>query len=155
MSESFQSALEKVNYGKYIDAVQDELKRILAEVGPGRTPDQVEETQVRLQTLIRKLSRELAKDVGLFGDHVMVFMTANAIITTAWVSFTLRRETSDLSKAPEDRLALIEVLDALGLALGKVVDSATNYADRYPGPSKAGEAGPASEAQDTAAGSGS
>ena len=145
MSESFQRALEKLNYGKYVDAIQDELRGILSEVGPGRTPAQVEETQTRLQAVIRKLSKDLAKDVGLFGDHVMVFMTATAIITTAWVSFTLRRETSDLSKSPEDRLAMMEVLDALGLAFGKVVESATNYADRYPGRPRAGESSTSTE----------
>jgi hypothetical protein len=139
LSESFQRALEKVNYGKYIDAIQDELRRTLGEVGPARTPAQVEETQTRLQALIRKLSRDLAKDVGLFGDHIMVLMTATAIITTAWVSFTLRRETSDLSKSPEDRLAMIEVLDALDLAFGKVIESASNYADSYPGRPKAND----------------
>ena len=133
MSESFQAALEKVNYSKYIDSIQDELKRTLADVGPGRTPGQVEATQTLLQNLIRKLSRDLAKEVGLLGNHVMVFMTANAIISTAWVAFTLRRETSDLSRAPEDRLEMIEMLDALELALGRVIESATNYADRYTG----------------------
>ena len=139
MSESFQRALEKVNYAKYIDAIQDELRSILSEVGPGRTPAQVEETQTRLQAVIRKLSKDLAKEAGLFGDHVVVFMTATAIITTAWVSFSLRRETSDLSRSPEDRLAMIEVLDALDLAFGKVIESAESYADRYPGRPKAGD----------------
>ncbi len=138
MSESFQSALEKVNYGKYIDAIQEELQRTLSDVGPGKTPQQVEQTQERLQALMRRLSRDLAKDIGLFGDHVMVFMAATSIITTAWVAFTLRRETSDLSKAPEDRLEMIEVLDALNLALGRVIDSASSYADGYPARTRTG-----------------
>ncbi len=132
MSQSFQGALERVNYAKYIDPIQSELKVILADVGPGRTPEQVEATQERLQALIRRLSKDLAKEVGFFGNHVMVFMTATAIISTAWISFTLRREASDLAKSPEDRLATIEILDALDGALGRVIDAASNYADTAP-----------------------
>ncbi len=133
MSESFESALEKVDYGKYINQIQDELKRTMAELGPGKKPEEVEAIQERLQALIRKQARELSKEVGLLGNHVMVFMMATSIIATAWVSFTLRREASDLGKAPEDRLATIEMLDALDLALAKVVHAASSYADRYPG----------------------
>ncbi len=133
MSESFESALEKVDYGRYISQIQDELGKVTGEVGPGKKPEEVEAIQERLQALIRKQARELSKEVGLLGNHVMVFMMATSIIATAWVSFTLRRETSDLAKAPEDRLATIEMLDALDLALAKVVHAASNYADRYPG----------------------
>jgi hypothetical protein len=138
MSESFQSALEKVNYGKYIDQIQEELKMIIAQVGPGKNSKEVEATQERLQALIRTQSKELAKEVGFRGDHVTIFMTATAIIATAWVSFALRRETSDMSKSPEDRLANIEMFDALELALGKVIQAASGYADRYPGTPAAG-----------------
>ncbi len=151
MSESFRAALEKVNYGKYISQIQEELKKILADVGPGRTPEQVEATQERLQALIRKQSKELARDVGLFGDHVMVFMTATSIISTAWVSYALRRETSDISKSPEDRLAMTEVFDSLQLALGKVIEASSAYADRAPVAAKGGTGGNA-EAGNSAAG---
>ena len=145
MSESFRGALEKVNYARYINQIQDELGRILAEVGPGRTPQQVEATQERLQALIRKQSKDLAKEVGFLGNHVMVFMTATAIISTAWVAFTLRRETSDMTKAPEDRLSVMEVYDALQLALGKVIDGASQYADRFPSQDKGADSKPDSE----------
>ncbi len=147
MSESFPAALGKVNYGKYLSQVQEELKKALAEVGPGRTPQQVEAIQVRLQELFRKQSKDLAKDVGLFGDHVMVFMTATAIVSTAWVAFALRRETSDISKSPEDRFAMTEVLDSLQLALGKVVEESMNFADRYSEQVKSGASGPQAEHQ--------
>jgi len=129
MSESFSSAVEKVNYGKYIDEIQEELKKSLALVGGGKTPQEVEQTQFRLCELIRKQAKELAKEVGFSGNHVLVFMTSAAIITTAWVSYTLRRETSDIAKSPEDRLTLTEMLDSMDLALQKVIESAENYAD--------------------------
>jgi len=145
MSESFRTALEKVNYAKYINQIQDELENTLAEVGPGRTPQQVEATQERLQALIRRQTKDLAKEVGFLGNHVMIFMTATAIISTAWVAFTLRRETSDMTKAPEDRLSTIEVYDALQLALGKVIEGASQYADRFPAQDKGTESKPDSE----------
>ncbi len=132
MSESFPAALGKVNYEKYLSQIQDELRKALAEAGPGRTPEQVEAVQERLQALFRRQSRELARDAGLFGDHVMVFMTATAVVSTAWVAFALRRQTSDISKSPEDRLAMTEVLDSLQLALGRVIEESMKYADRYP-----------------------
>jgi hypothetical protein len=131
MSESFQSALEKVNFGKYIDQIQDELRRAISEVGPGKTPGEVEAIQSRLQTLIRRQSKDLAKEVGFAGNQSILFMLTTSIISTAWVSFALRRETLDLAKSPEDRLATLEMFDALDLALGNVVRAGSNYADQY------------------------
>lgn len=129
MSESFPAAVGRAKYGKYIDEIQEELSKILSEVGPGRTPQEVETTQMRLQALVRKQAKELAKEVGFSGSHVLVFMTATAIISTAWISFALRRETSDLSKSPEDRLALLEMLDSMNLALERVIEASTRHAD--------------------------
>ena len=129
MSASFSSAVEKVNYGKYIDELQEELKKSLSLVGPGKTPQEAEQTQFRLCELIRKQAKDLAKEAGFSGNHVLVFMTAASIITTAWVSFTLRRETSDLAKSPEDRLTLMEMLDSMDLALQKVIEAAERHAD--------------------------
>lgn len=131
LSETFQSALGKVDLGKYIDQVQDELKRAVADIGPGRTPGEVEAIQARLQDLIRRQATDLAKEVGFLGNQAMVFMLSNSIISTAWVSFTLRRETSDLSKSPEDRLALIEMFDALANSLADVIHEGSNHADVY------------------------
>jgi hypothetical protein len=138
MSESFQAVLEKVNYGKYIDQIQEELKQAIADIGPGKTPGEIERIQERLQVLIRKQSKDLAKEVGFAGNQAIVFMIATSIISTAWVSFALRRETSDLTKSPEDRLATIEMFDALGIALGSVIRAASNYADTYPTQARGG-----------------
>jgi hypothetical protein len=129
MSESFPAAVGRASYGKYIDEIQEELRKILSEVGPGRTAQEVEATQTRLQELFRKQSKELAKEIGIRGNHVLVFMTTSAIIATAWVSFALRRETSDLSKSPEDRLALLEMLESLNLALQRVTEASMKHAD--------------------------
>jgi hypothetical protein len=145
MSESFETILSKVNYGKYIDEIQSELEKAVAEAGPARTPKDVERIQERLQAVIRRQSLQLAREAGFRGNHVMVFMTATSILATAWVSFALRRETLDLTKSPEDRLGTIEMLGALDLALGRVIEAAGDYADRYQ-PSPAG--GPGAEKKD-------
>lgn len=145
VSESFQSALRKVDYGKYIDQIQNELKRAMVDIGPGRTPGEVEATQVRLQDCIRRQSMELAREVGFLGDRVMVFMLANSILSTAWVAFALRRETSDLKKSPEDRLALLEMFDALANALAEVVQEGSNYGDRYGAPDEGAQEGAAAK----------
>lgn len=126
---SFRAAVEKINLGRYIDQIQEELKSAFAEVGPGKTPNEVESIQQRLQELMRKQSADLAKELGVSGNHVLVFMTATAILSTAWISFALKKETSDLSKSPEDRLEMMEMFDALGLALGNVITKAGNHAD--------------------------
>ena len=131
MSESFQSALGRVDLGKYIDQIQQELRRATADIGPGRTTGEVEAIQSRIQELIRKQSMELAREVGFRGDQAMVLMLSNSIISTAWVSFTLRQETSDLAKSPEDRLAVLEMFDALANTLADVILEGSNYADSY------------------------
>ena len=134
MSESFQAALAKVDLGKYIDQVQNELRRAIADIGSGRTPGEVEAIQSRIQELIRRQSMELAREVGFLGNQSMVFMLSNSIISTAWVAFSLRREASDLSKSPEDRLAVIQMLDSLSSAMADLIQVGSDYADRYAGP---------------------
>ena len=133
MSDSFEAALSKVNYGSYIDEIQSELESAIAEAGPKRTSQELEAIQERLQGVIRRQSVQLAKEVGFRGNHMMVFMTATSILATAWVAFALRRETLDMSKSPEDRLGMIEVQDALELALKRVIEAAGDYAERYQG----------------------
>jgi hypothetical protein len=140
VSESFQTVLARVDLGKYIDQIQGELKRAIADIGPGRTPGEVEAIQARMQELIRRQSMDLAKELGMLGNKALVFMLANSILTTAWVAFTLRRETSDLSKSPEDRLATIEMSDALAHALAEVIQEGNDYADRYGTPAPEGGA---------------
>ncbi len=129
MSESFPSAVSRVDIRKYIAQIEEELNKILTEVGPGKTPQAIETTQTRLQGLIRKLAQSLSKEMGLAGSHVLVFMTASTILTTAWVSYAIRRETLDLSKSFEDRLTLTEMLNSLELALANLITAGTNYAD--------------------------
>jgi len=134
VSETFQAALSKVDLGKYIDQIQEELRRAVSDIGPGRTPGEVEAIQARIQELIRRQSIELAREVGFLGNQAMVFMLSNSIISTAWVAFSLRREASNLSKSPEDRLATIEMLDSLSNAMADVIQEGNAHAEAYGGP---------------------
>ena len=129
MSESFPAAVGRANYGKYIDQLQEELKKIVQEIGPGKTPGEVDRIQVRIQELFRQQAKELSNEIGFAGNHVLAFMTSTAILATAWVSFYLRRVSSDLSKSPEDRLALLSMLESMNLALEKVVEESVKHAD--------------------------
>ena len=131
MSESFQTVLARVDLGKYVDQIQNELKRAIADIGPGRTPGEIEAIQARIQDLIRRQSMELARELGFSGNQAMVFMLSNSIISTAWVAFSLRREASDLSKSPEDRIAVIEMLDSMSNAMADVIQEGSDHADRY------------------------
>ena len=129
MSETLPTVLARIDLKKYIDQLEDELKKTLEQVGPGRTPQEKEQVRSRLQALIRSQADSLAKELGLSGSHVLVFMIASTILTTAWVSFALRWETLDLSKTFEDRLTLTDMLNALELALSGAIAAGSNYAD--------------------------
>ena len=41
--------LARVDLGKYVDQIQNELKREIADIGPGRTPGEIEAIQARIQ----------------------------------------------------------------------------------------------------------
>jgi hypothetical protein len=127
MSESFPGLIGKVNYAKYIDEIQEEIRRISAY--PMKSPQDVESAEKILQDLIRRQSAEISREMGLAGSQIFVFMLSVALISTAWVSYTLRRETSDLSKSPEDRLALIDMFESMNIALENVINEASRHAD--------------------------
>ena len=131
MSEAFPNAVGRLELKKYIDQIQDELTSIVTEVGPGKTADEVERTRERLQGLIRKQSNQIAKEIGLAGNHVLVFMISSTIVTAAWASFYIKRQMNDLTKSFEERLALTDMLNSLQLALGNVIEAGTNYAEVY------------------------
>lgn len=132
MSESLEGVLGRVSYGKHLDKIQNELKTILSEMGPGKSAKDAGIYVDRIQSVFKSETEALAKELGLQGNPVMVYMVATSVLSTAWVAFALRREASDLSKSPEDRLSTIEMLDGLGNALSAVVNSASSYADGYP-----------------------
>jgi hypothetical protein len=131
MSEALPKAVDRLDAKKYIDQMQDELKKIARDVGSGRTPEEVEKAQTRLQNLLRKQSQEIAKELGLTGNHIFVFMIASTLLTTAWTSFYIRTQMDDISKPFEERIRLTDMLNSLELALGNVISAGTRYAEVY------------------------
>lgn len=131
MSEAFPNAVGRVDIRKYVDQLEEELKKILVEVGSGKTRLEVEATQTRIQALLQRQASEIAKEMSLTGNHVLVFMTSLTVLTTAWVSFSIKRQTEDLSKPFEERLAMTEMLNALQLTLGNVISAGASYAELY------------------------
>jgi hypothetical protein len=131
MSEALPKAVDRLDVKKYIDQMQAELKKIAREVGPGKTPEEVEEAQTRFQSLLREQSQEIAKELGLTGNHIFVFMVASTLLTTAWTSFYIRTQMDDISKPFEERIILTDMLNSLELALGNAISAGTKCAEMY------------------------
>jgi hypothetical protein len=131
LSEAFPTAVGRLELKKYIDQIQDELTKIATEVGPGKTPQEIEHAQERLQTLLRKQAQQIAREMGVEGNHMFLFMVASSILSTAWASFYIKRQMNDLSRSFEERLALTDMLNSLQLALGNVITESTGYAEVY------------------------
>ncbi len=131
MSEAFPIAVGKLDLRKYIDQIQEELKNIVREIGPGKTQQEVEASQARLQTLLRRQAQQIATELGLSGNHIFVFMVASTILSAAWVSFTVKRQIDDISKPFEERITLTDMLNSLELAMGNVISASTSYAEVY------------------------
>lgn len=115
---------------KYVDQIEAELKQIRAEASASKAPQDSEEATKRLQQVLRRQAGVIATELGLSGDEFLVFMASTAVLTTAWLSYSLRREISELSKSPEERIALTEMLDSLGLALERTIESGISCADQ-------------------------
>lgn len=98
MSDAFDVSLGKVDLQKYVDQLQDELTKILKEVGPGKTEEEAEAGKKRLEDLLRKQAVSLAKETGVRGNFAFVFMLMSSVLTTAFTSFTIRRIMNDMSK---------------------------------------------------------
>ena len=129
MSESFPSVISRLDLKKYVLQFEEELRKILTDVGTGKTPEEVESTQTKLQALIRKQAQALSREMGLAGNHVVVFLAASTVLTTAWLSFSLSKEAQDPSKPFEDRLTLTEMLNSLENVLPGVIAKGKEYAD--------------------------
>ena len=131
MSEAFPSAVGRLQVSKYIDQIQDELAKIAKEIGPGKSQKEIDDAQARIQILLRKQSQQIAKEIGISGNHVFLFMIGSTILTTAWASFYIKMQMEDISKSVEERLALTDMLSSLYLALENIIASSTSYAEIY------------------------
>ena len=131
MSDTLDVSLGKVNLSKYVNELQDELSKILKEVGPGKTEAEKEVGKRRLEDLLRKQAASLATETGVTGDYRLVFMLMSSVLMTAWSCFTIKRTMIDTTRSFEERLRLEELLSSLPVVLSGVVTRSSEYADMY------------------------
>ena len=115
----------------YVDELQEEITKILAEVGPGRTELEIQAGMSRLQALVGKQSKRLTSELGLGGDYMLLYMLTSGMISLAWSAFYLRRIMLDVKKPFDQRLEMIELQNSLGDAISSLLLSATSYAELY------------------------
>jgi len=131
LSDVFDVSLGKVNLEKYVDELQDELTKILKDVGTGKTEAEAEAGKKRIEDILRKQTASLAKETGVGGNYVFVFMLMSSILLTAWTSFTIKRGMIDMARPFEERLRLEELLSNLPVVLSGVISRSAEHADMY------------------------
>lgn len=131
LSETFDTALKRVDLNKYIDEIEEELRKVSKDVGPGRTDAEIEAGKKRIEDLIGKQATALGKETGTGGNYVFVHMLMTSVLTTAWASFAIKRGMLDLQRPFEDRLRLEELLGSLGVALSGVISKSAEHADMF------------------------
>lgn len=131
MSDAFDVSISKVDLSKYLDELQDELSRIVKDVGPGKTEGEVEAGKKRIEDLLRRQTVRLAKETGVSGNYTFVFSLMTSILTTAMTAFTIKRGLNDPTRPFEERLRLEELLSSLPLALASVAARSAEYGDIY------------------------
>ncbi len=131
MSQPLHATIGNVDFKRYIDELEEEMKKVLAEVGPGKNQGQIDAGQARIQELLRKQAMEVAKRMQVSGSYVFVSMLGMSMLTTAWISFALKRGEIDMSRSFDDRIALTEMLDSLELALSKAIAAGSDAAEMY------------------------
>jgi len=131
LSDTFDASLGKVNLSKYVNELQDELSKILKEVGPGKTEADKEVGRKRLEDLLRKQAASLAAETGVTGDYRLVFMLMSSVLMTAWSCFTIKRTMIDTTRPFEERLRLEELLSSLPVVLSEIVARSSEHADMY------------------------
>ena len=131
MSDAFDVSLSKVNLSKYVDEIQDELARIIKDVGPGKTEAEMEAGKKRIEDIVRKQTISLAKETGVGGNYIFVFTLMSSVLMTAWTAFTIKRGLYDTTRSFEERLRLEELLSSLPVALAGVISKSAEHADMY------------------------
>ena len=116
---------------KYVDQLEEEFAKMSKEVGQGKSEADMEEGKKRIDGILRKQTTDLAKEVGVRGNPVFVFMLMSSVLTTAWTAFGIKRGMIDMSRPFEERLRLEELLASLGVILSKVVTKSAEHADMY------------------------
>ena len=131
MSEAFDTLMKRIDLDKYIDQIEEELKNIMRDAGPTRSDTEIDAGKRRLQDLLRRQTSSLAKETGVGGNYLFVFMLMSSVLTTGWTAFALKRGILDMNKAFDERLRLEELLSSVGNVLEDVIARTTTHADMY------------------------
>jgi hypothetical protein len=131
LSDSFDVSLSKVNLSKYLDELQEEIARVLKDVGPGKSEGEIEAGKKRIEDVLRRQAVRLAKETGVAGNYVFIYSLMSSVLTTALTAFTIKRGLYDTTRSFEERLRLEELLSSLPLALATVVSKSAEHADMY------------------------
>lgn len=115
----------------YIDELQEEITKIIREVGPGKTEDEMQAGTRRLQVMVSRLGKRLAVELGIRGDYMFLHLLTSGMLSIAWSAFYVRRKTLDVKKPFEQRFEMIELQNQLGDAISILVSSAMAYAELY------------------------
>ena len=123
--------MKRVDLNKYVDQIEEELKNIIRDAGPTRSDTEMDAGKRRLQDLLRRQTLTLARETGVGGSYLFVFMLMSSVLTTGWVAFALKRGILDMNKPFDERLRLEELLSSVGNVLEEVIARTTEHADMY------------------------
>ena len=131
MSEGLDRSIGRVDLTKYIDQMEEEIAKMLKDMGQGKTEVEMDAGKRRIEELMRKQSLSLAQETGIRGSYMFVHLLMTSILSTAWVSFALKRGMIDMGRPFEERLRFEELLSSLGNVLNEVVTKSAEHADMY------------------------
>jgi hypothetical protein len=131
LSEGLDRSIGRVDLTKYIDQMEEEIAKMLKDMGQGKTEVEMDAGKRRIEELMRKQSLSLAQETGIRGSYMFVHLLMTSILSTAWVSFALKRGMIDMGRPFEERLRFEELLSSLGNVLNEVVTKSAEHADMY------------------------
>jgi hypothetical protein len=128
-SEAFTSKVESIDLKPYLDEIQAEVAKGMS--GGAKTDAQWNANMASVESVISNQCRRLAKELGLAGDPMLLYMLTKGILSTAWVAFAIRRASIDEASPFEQRLTMMELANALPNALSQALNHAVTYAEVY------------------------
>jgi len=129
-SESFSSAVQRIDLRPYIDELEVEMSRLARGEKP-KTASEWELELGRIQGLVRDQSRRLARDLGMAGDPTMLFMLLSGVISVAWAAFAIKISSVDETRPFDQRIDMLDLLAALPGGISTLIDKSSSYADIY------------------------
>jgi hypothetical protein len=129
LSEGFSSKIQGVDFKPYLDELEAAIAKAL-DATP-RTDAQWDVTFSSVEAVISSQSRRLAKQLGMAGDPMLLFMLTSGMLITAWSAFAVRRVSLDTSSEFESRLEMEELVNSLSNSYTDLIGRAAAYAEIY------------------------